>query len=283
MINIKYVSLFSFLSFLILDYFIKNNYLGQSIKKIYFKFIGLGYLSIIFIITSIAFLIFMLFSNFGPEGVVLVCFDYSLFDNELFHAMSDSGGGNTNSGGNSNNVNADATINLNHPNLNVSIPASSLNNLAAAASVAGGGGLALKVMQQVPGGPGTKAVAGAATMLGAQALTVGMSKILNSNNSSNNKTQKLTDLFDNLRSTSVDNLSNNNLNIISNLSDRYNDFPLNLLPEIDQLATAELMFLFIILNIFIVKYITTLDYNKYMPNNKIGKILKFFINRYIAI
>lgn len=120
--------------------------------------------------------------------------------------------------------------------------------------------------------------------LGAQSLTVGMSKILNSNNSSDNKTtQKLTDLFDNLWFSSVDSLSNNNLNIISNLSYKYNDFPLNLLPEINQLATAELMFLIIILNVFIVKYIITLDYNKYIPNNKIGKILKLLINRYIII
>jgi len=43
------------------------------------------------------------------------------------------------------------------------------------------------------------------------------------------------------------------------------------------------MFLFIILNIFIVKYITTLDYNKYIPKNKLGKILKLLINRYIII
>jgi hypothetical protein len=94
---------------------------------------------------------------------------------------------------------------------------------------------------------------------------VGVGKILNSNNSSNN---------------------NNNLNIISNLNDNrvaLNDFPLNLLPEINQLATAELMFLFIILNIFIVKYITSLDYNKYIPNNKVGNILKFFIIRYIIL
>lgn len=158
MINIKYVSLFSFVSFLILDHLIKNNYLGQSIKKYYFQFIGLSYLSIVFIISSIAFLIFMLFSKFGLDGIVLFCFDYSFFDNEIFHVLSDMGGDNTNSGGNTKNVNADATINLNHPNL--SVPASSVYNLAAAASVAGGGGLALKVMQQMPGGHGAKAIAG---------------------------------------------------------------------------------------------------------------------------
>nr|YP_009739468.1 hypothetical protein [Tricholoma saponaceum]QIC20312.1 hypothetical protein [Tricholoma saponaceum] len=255
MISVKYLSLFSFLSFLILDYLIKKNYLGNSIKNFYFKFIGLNYFYIVFILTGIIFLILMLISYLG---VSLICFDHSFFDMDLFKFMSDSGV-------NNNTVKADGTVNIIHPNLSVNIPSSSLKNLAAAASVAGGGTLALKVAQQIPGGPGVKVAAGPATWLASQALTVGVGKILNSNNSSNN---------------------NNNLNIISNLNDNrvaLNDFPLNLLPEINQLATAELMFLFIILNIFIVKYITSLDYNKYIPNNKIGTILKFLINRYIIL
>jgi hypothetical protein len=115
-------------------------------------------------------------------------------------------------------------------------------------------------------------------------LTVGVSKILNADNSNNNnnKTQKFIESFYNLSSNNVEGL-NNNLNITGGINDKYNDFPLNLLPEINQLATAELMFLLIILNIFIVKYITTVDYNKYLPNNKVGNILKILINRYIII
>jgi hypothetical protein len=104
--------------------------------------------------------------------------------------------------------------------------------------------------------------------MASQALTVGVC-ILNSNNSSNNNTNNNINWFDGL--------SNNNLN------DKFNDFPLNLLPEINQLVTAELMFLFIILNIFVVKYIITVDYNKYIANNKVGNILKYFINRYIML
>ena len=47
------------------------------------------------------------------------------------------------------------------------------------------------MIQQILGGPGVKVVAGAGTMLTAQALTIGVGKILNSNNSSNNnKIQK---------------------------------------------------------------------------------------------
>ena len=74
---------------------------------------------------------------------------------------------------------------------------------------------------------------------------------------------------------------NNNLNNTSVISERFNEFPLSLIPEISQLATAELMFLLIILNIFIVRYITTVDFDKYIPKNKVGNILKKLINRYI--
>ena len=44
-----------------------------------------------------------------------------------------------------------------------------------------------------------------------------------------------------------------------------------------------LLFLLVILNVFIAQYITKIDYNKYIPNNKIGKIFKLFINRYINL
>jgi hypothetical protein len=266
MLNIKYATIFSFFLFLFLDYLIKNNYLGQLIKQIYFKFIALSYFSIVLLLFIISFLILMLFSYFD---ISLIIFDFSLFEDNLIKFISDSDDNNTSSGGNTYNINTDTTVNLNHPSINVSLLASSLNNAAAALSVGASGGLAFKVMQQMPGGSGTKAVADAGTMLGTQALTIGMNKILNSNNTSNNnKTQNFTNLIDNLTS-----FNNNNLN----------EYPLNLLPEINQLATAELMFLFVILNIYIVKYITTIDYNKYIPNNKIGNILKLFINRYIMI
>ena len=119
--TLKLLSLFSFLFFLILDYLINNNYLGQSIKKFYFKFIGLNYFSIAFILTCIVFLILTIFNYFGFS---LICFDGYLFDIDLFKNMSDSGV--------NNNVKAEGNVNINHPNLNVSIPTSSLNNLAAA-------------------------------------------------------------------------------------------------------------------------------------------------------
>ena len=37
-------------------------------------------------------------------------------------------------------------------------------------------------------------------------------------------------------------------NILTNVADKYSEYPLNLLTEIDQLATVELMFLSVLLN-----------------------------------
>ena len=46
---------------------------------------------------------------------------------------------------------------------------------------------------------------------------------------------------------------------------------------------VELLFLIIILNIHIVKYLKQIDYNKYLPNNKFGKYLSIILNRYIYL
>jgi hypothetical protein len=255
----------------------------------------------------------MLLTNFVTEGKCLITIDNPYLDSKFFKFMADASESNSNNMdaaiNNANTVNADATVNINHPKINVSVPASALNNLAAAASVAGGGGLALKVMQQVPGGPGIKVVAGAATMVTAQALTIGLGKILNQENSTNNNTKKLLCAKQMLYNSTESNylLSPTDISInqlcacggakqsnssfteqlhsISNaqLSEQFNNFPLNLIPEINQLATAELMFLFIILNIFIVKYINTIDFSKYFPKNKLGNLFLKLINRYIMM
>jgi hypothetical protein len=81
----------------------------------------------------------------------------------------------------------------------------------------------------------------------------------------------------------LQNKGNNSLEIINDLTDKFTDFPLNLLPEINQLISAELIFLVIIFNVYSVEYITKIDYNKYIPDNRLGKIIKLFINRYIKI
>jgi hypothetical protein len=166
--SIKILSLFSFVFFLTLDYLIKGSYLGNSIKKNYLKFISLNYLYIAFILTGLVFFILILFNCLG---LPLISFDSgtcscscscyaaaaaTVFNWDLFKFMSDSGV-------NNNTVNTEANVNINHPKFNVSIPSSSLNSLAAAASVAGGGTLVIKIAQQIPGSPGVKLATAGAT------------------------------------------------------------------------------------------------------------------------
>src|SRR5436309_2419317 len=70
--------------------------------------------------------------------------------------------------------------------------------------------------------------------------------------------------------------------LIFNISDK-NNYPLNLLEDVNLLLYAALLFLIVIFNIYLVNYIIKKDFNKYLPKNKLGKILNTLINRYINI
>ena len=284
MISIKCsaVGLFSFILLFVLDYLIKNNYLGTGFKQIYFKFIGFSYFSIVLFLTFIIFLFLMLFDFFG---ISLICFGFGFgvdtwsFDNDLINLISES---DTSKSTASTNVNTNANVTLNNPVVRVTMPLSAVNNLAGAASVAAGASAALKAMLHIPGSPGTKAIAGAATMLAVQGVSYGMSKVFNSQSSQSSNTKNTTNKLFNYLESNISNNNNNN-NTLTNLTELYNKFPLNLLPDIDLLITAELMFLSIILNIYVVKFISKIDYNKYISNNKFGIIFKIIINRYIIM
>ena len=73
--------------------------------------------------------------------------------------------------------------------------------------------------------------------LGVQPTSVGMGKIFNNSNNNNNTKQQFIDSsnissFNNVLPNQEIN-NNNNLDSISNLTDKLNDFPFNLLPEIN--------------------------------------------------
>lgn len=171
---------------------------------------------------------------------------------------------------NNNNINVGtgATVNINNPNLNASMSKQGINNIAAAISSAGGATAGFKVAQYLGGPPTSKIIAGLATMAAVQATTTIMSRVLN-----NNGTNSSNDVNKFICSLATDNNGINNLN----------GYPLNLLFEINTLLYAALLFLLIILNIYIAKYISNLNYSKFIPNNNIGKVLNFLISRYIKI
>nr|YP_010697893.1 hypothetical protein P1Q19_mgp05 [Fuscoporia viticola]WCF76854.1 hypothetical protein [Fuscoporia viticola] len=79
-------------------------------------------------------------------------------------------------------------------------------------------------------------------------------------------------------------VANNSTNTdVSSSSDLYPNFPLNLLYDIETLVNAEVLVVMILINIFTVQYLISRDYTKYIPDNKFGKYLNIFLNRYITI
>ena len=66
-------------------------------------------------------------------------------------------------------------------------------------------------------------------------------------------------------------------------SDLYPNYPLNLLYDIETLVNVEVIVLMLLTNIFAVQYLINRDYTKYIPDNKFGKYLNIFLNKYIAI
>lgn len=80
-----------------------------------------------------------------------------------------------------------------------------------------------------------------------------------------------------------------NLLETSNGNNVLKDYPLNLLVEINGFLICALVFLYIILNIYITKYIISAkpDLVKYIPasiqNNKIGKYLDLLLNKYLNL
>ena len=65
--------------------------------------------------------------------------------------------------------------------------------------------------------------------------------------------------------------------------DKYSDFPLNLLPELNIIINVELLYIYILINMYLVNLLIKFNYKKYIPNNRIGKILEYFIESYINL
>lgn len=275
MLKILFVSTFILVTFL--DYLIIKYLPGDSnVKYYYLKFRNLSSFNHILIIFITIFSLLTVLDYFNihflfiPEGEV---------ENNLINFMTDN---NTN--------NSDTHVHLKNPSANVNVnmpqfPISSMNNAVAAATSTGAAALAYTAARNTPGTPavklGTAAAVYGATTFGALGLSRGFNNI---NNNSNIK--KLIE----------DNLNNNSnsinydynvfpLNIFTDpiLIEKYPDFPLNILIDINGLNNIILFFLFIIINTHLADYILKFNYKQYIPNNKFGKVLEFFINRYINL
>jgi len=62
-----------------------------------------------------------------------------------------------------------------------------------------------------------------------------------------------------------------------------NEFPLNLIPDVQMLLLSAVIFYTVILNVKIVEFIISKNFIKYIPNNRFGNILNRIICRYITV
>ena len=231
-----------------LDNFIINNKQVLSNRLIFYhtRFRSMSYRNLNLLFFVLFIVIFTLIYN-----------DFSSwFFNDLLLHINDNG--------KDVNIGTNSTINVNNPNVSASISKEGVNNIAAAISAAGGATAGIKVAQHIGGPPGAKIVAGLATMAAVQATTGIMSKVLN-NKSNTSDVSKLI------------NLSNT-----SSTKSTIDQYPLNILYDINLLLYAAVLSISIILNIYLVRYILSIDYERYIPNNKIGNLLRIFLKRYIG-
>jgi hypothetical protein len=232
------------------------------------------------------------------------------------------------------NVKDSGNINLNTPQFNISIPSSSLKNLAAAGAASGGAAVAAKGAQKFPGSPLTKAAVGAGTFIltNAAAAITGRywneieSKNSNSSSNSNSKSNSyiihndsynpnilsknnvVIEKYDGIKSINGEKIKYINKDNYSNLSvsedsqtvsaldeliknqsffniknpDKYSDYPLNLLIELNKVIDAEILFMIGLIYILIVQIV--INYLNKKPlkftNKKIERVLLFILNRY---
>lgn len=274
-LKILYVLFFIFA--IIIDYTIKKNTFGNKIKKYYLRFINLNYAGISFTLFVLLWLVFSILSYLDLNLLVFLNDDY--FNTDFFNKMSDNNTSSCESGSNNINVKSNAseqvnegTVNVNTPklNINLSLNKDSINNLAAVASSAGGATLGFQVAKSISGSPALKIAVGLGTIGAVQIGTGIMFQVLNNNNDSNIQTTKF-----------LPKLFNDDISTI--LYDKYTNFPLSLLPEMNRLVNVEILFLMIMFNIFIVNKLMSIDYISYLPKNKLGNLLEKVITRYIYI
>ena len=162
-----------------------------------------------------------------------------------------------------------STVNLNTPSFNLPVSTEALHNIAGTLSGTGAIKIGLEAAKHFGGSPATKLVAGGIAAAAAMGSSAFMAKT-----------------FNNIHDQ-VNNAANKYLPDISLPYDlalsKFTSFPLNLLVEMDFLASVALASLFLMFNVFVVNRIITIDFTKYIPDNKFGRIFSYFIQRYIRL
>ena len=275
-----------FISYLV----IINLYLGKQIKDILIYLCKINFFNKFAFYTSLVSIIIFFLYLF--ESRLSINFIESFNTGITYFSSEGGSGSNINVPlNNSSSITAATENNLNNLNINappvkISVPQNTIQVLATTAATATGLGAGVKFAQQMPTIAG-KAAALIGTVGLAHAANITAQKINSSVNSSTSNTENNNNT-DSTDSTSkyVQNYLEQPNNIKnSNQVNTESEFPMNLLPDLETYTNLELMFLFFILNSAISTVIMNknIDFKKYLPNNKIGKFIEYFLLRYIKI
>ena len=191
---LKILYLSSFLIFILFDYLVRINVFGDKFKYYYLKFTSSNIILVNFTLFVIIYTIFYVTGAFDLMSTIVTEPNSYL----IFIADGDDSLNITNSVENkgvniSNDVQPDVNTSvennkvvIKNPVFSVNISDRAINNLTAAISSSGGMAAAAKVIQHMPGTPTVKAISGVATIVGVQAATYGMSKVLRTNTNHRN-------------------------------------------------------------------------------------------------
>jgi hypothetical protein len=249
-----------------------NGYLGQQIKKYVIFLSEIKFFNKFLFYTSLISTILLLIVIFSDPHININDFIDNTYNGISLFSSEGASGSNIPSL-------TDNTLNINTPHINVSASQGAIQRLVAAGSTAAGLSAGVKLAQSFPTAPG-KAAALVGSVALAHAAPITATKIGNVVNPTNSPTGG------NNNTSGTNNYIQNN-NLLENPHNTSVDpeFPMNLLPDLDTYANLELIFLFFILNAALSTFLINknIDFTKYIPKNKIGKLIEFLLARYIKI
>jgi hypothetical protein len=174
----------------------------------------------------------------------------------------------------------DNAVNINHPNFNLSLDQGVCRTLTSIGSTAAGISAGVKLAQQFPTPAGKLLAVGSTTALAHVATIIGKKVLDTSSSSSNSKNYICNHISKNVEEYNINTeLTNNVKNKIS-----FEEYPMNLLPDVLTLINLEVLGMFLFLNTFLSSKLRESQFiYKYIPDNKFGKIIEILIKRYIKI
>ena len=269
MITLKFLYIYTFLFIFISDnliiwYFTTYNPTSKTLQY-YLRFKNLNdfYKSLIVFLIVFLFLSILNYFNIYINFIEFDSYNYNFFNDP--------------------NRNINQNVGSQNIHNHINIPTQAGNNFAAGATSAGATFAGYQVAKHVPGTPIVKGAAGLVAggfMMGGSYL---LSKGFNYNNNSNTKNFISNNLPSDIDYNKI--YETFPLNLFSSpiINEHFPDLPLSFLSDLYIMNSLQICLVFIIINTYIAEYFLKINFSKYLPNNKIGKILNYFINNYINI